>query len=80
MAAGTGDIITTVNRDRWARPMSSLLLLDVYGYVQNILGRRILRVSLIWPNPTEFCKGLLKFVKNLLNYVEIDSIQISEVL
>ena len=30
-AAAAGDIITAVNKGRWAGPMSSLLLLYVYG-------------------------------------------------
>ena len=30
-AAAAGDITTIVNKGRWAGPMSSLLLLDVYA-------------------------------------------------
>ena len=32
VAAAAGDITTTINKGRRAGPMSSLLLLDVYGY------------------------------------------------
>ena len=37
--AAAGNITTTVNKGRWAGPMSSLLLLDVYGTNQLQNGR-----------------------------------------
>ena len=39
-AAAAGDITTIVNKGRWAGPMSSLLLLDVYGSNPNQSNRR----------------------------------------
>ena len=32
VATAGGDITTSVNKGRWARPISGLLLLDVYGW------------------------------------------------
>ena len=36
-AAVAGDITTIVNKGRWVGPMSSLLLLDVYGWDKSSL-------------------------------------------
>ena len=36
-AMAAGNITTSVNKGRWARPMSGLLLLDVYEQLYSLL-------------------------------------------
>ena len=50
VAAAAGDITTTVNRGKWAGPMSSLLLLDVYENEES---------TQVWPHELEEdCLGM----------------------